>query len=189
MAMVQRIVRWHEGTIDVESTPGQGTSISICLPEASQEAAPPSHMAYHDNSSVPIPNPDILPWKILLVEDQPEVMRIHKAFLTTMGLRVFMASDGQEAFELYRNTTPGDINMIITDYMMPEMDGMELAKKIRQLDQGIPIIMITAFGEDQALSSLTMDNIDMLKKPLSYKLLTNHILKIQAKGNHGNGKK
>jgi len=184
MAMVQRIVRWHEGTIDVESVPGKGTNISICLPQASRQDAPTARMAYHDNSSVPLPDPDILPWKILLVEDQAEVMRIHRGFLSSMGLRVIMACDGQEAFELYRNNAPKDIDMIITDYMMPNMDGMQLAKKVRQIDRNIPIAMITAFGEDQALSSLTMDNIQMLKKPLSYRKLVQHILKVQGKVNH-----
>jgi len=68
--------------------------------------------------------------------------------------------------------------------MMPNMDGMQLAKKVRQIDRNIPIAMITAFGEDQALSSLTMDNIQMLKKPLSYRKLVQHILKVQGKVNH-----
>jgi len=185
MAMVQRIVRWHEGEIDVDSTPGKGTSISICLPKAGgKDAGPAPLMEYEDNSSVPIPNPDILPWKILLVEDQAEVLRIHKAFLTSMGLRVIVAGDGKEAFELYRNRTSKGTDMIITDYMMPKMDGMQLAKKIRQVDQNIPITMITAFGEDQALASLTMVNIQMLKKPLSYHTLVKHILQVQKQGNH-----
>jgi CheY-like chemotaxis protein len=187
--MVQRIVRWHGGTIDVESTPGKGTNISICLPQASRDNAPPAQMEYEDNSSVPIPNPDILPWKVLLVEDQAEVLRIHKSFLASMGLRVIVAGDGQEAFELYRNATSKDVDMIITDYMMPKMDGIQLAKKVRQVDQNIPITMITAFGEDQALASLTLVNIQMLKKPLSYHKLVKHILQVQKQGNHPQPKK
>jgi len=183
MAMVQRIVRWHEGTIDVESTPGKGTRVSICLPGASQSGVIPSDDEHHDNTPVPLAIPEVKSWKILLVEDQPEVMRIHKAFLTTMGHRVVVAGDGLEAFELYRNAAPNDIDMVITDYMMPNMDGLQLANRIRQLDRNIPISIITAFGEDQALAHLTMDNIHMLKKPLSYHLLVKHIVRMQAKNN------
>ncbi len=182
MAMVQRIVRWHQGNIDIESTPGTGTSIIICLPAADEKVSPENHEK-HDNTPVPLSNTNIKSWNILLVEDQPEVMRIHKAFLTTMGHNVVTAEDGQEAFDLYHQADGQGFNMIISDYMMPNLDGIQMAKKIRQLNEDIPITIITAFGEDQALNDLSLINIQTLRKPLSYHHLITHLLKLQARQN------
>lgn len=179
MAMVQRIVRWHNGMVEVSSTLGQGTTIKVSLPSASDDMGAP-FADIQDNTPVPLDNPNILPWKVLLVEDQPEVLRIHKAFLTNMGHRVVTAVDGKEALELFRSHDRDNIDIIITDYMMPNMDGIELARHIRQVSRNLPIAVLTAYGEDQALSELTQNNIDVLNKPISYHAMVLYFLQKQA---------
>ncbi len=179
MAMVQRIVRWHGGSIEVESEPGQGTSVIICLPAALESEAEAA-AGEKEATPVPLDNKAVRPWNILLVEDQPEVMRIHKAFLSNMGHRIVTASDGAEALAIFRQHGAGGFDMVISDYMMPNMDGVQLARAIRETDARIPITMITAFGEDQALKGLKELNVQILAKPVSYHRLVTHLLLLQA---------
>ncbi len=180
LAMVQRIIRWHKGSIEVESTPGKGTRICICLPGADATDMQEAHDGHADRAELSMDSlPQLVPWTVLLVEDQPEVMRIHKAFLVSMGQRVITATDGQEALDCYRNTH--DIDMVLSDYMMPSMDGMQMAREIRHADADIPITIITAFGEDQALANIAQENIQLLGKPLSYGQLLSHLKALQMR--------
>jgi len=179
LAMVQRIIRWHGGQIDVESTPGHGAVFNIFLPEFcghnidKRDTTTTAEFSPTETDNIQIQARDVL-----LVEDQPEVMTIHKLFLTKMGHRVKTANNGQSAFRMIEeNTTRFD--MILTDYMMPIMDGIALIKAIRQHDSDIPVTLVTAFGEDDILKEIKQPNTYIMSKPLSYSLLKAHMLALQ----------
>ncbi len=178
LAMVQRIIRWHDGHIEVESIPEYGTVFHIFLPTFSER-----RVNKRDAGAVQAPQPDapetpLQPWDVLLVEDQAEVMYVHKVFLTKMGQRVKTASNGQSAFRMIKENS-GSFDMVLTDYMMPLMDGVALTKAIRQHDGDIPITLVTAFTEDDTLNDIRHPNTYILSKPISYQRLCSHMLALQ----------
>jgi len=178
LAMVQRIIRWHGGQIEVESMPGRGAVFNIFLPESSERNV--NKRDATATAELP-PNKTVAqlkPWDVLLVEDQADVMYIHKLFLTKMGHRVKTASNGQSACKMIEESATR-FDMILTDYMMPVMDGIALIKAIRQHDSDIPVTLVTAFGEDDVLGEIRHPNTYIMSKPLSYKHLNSHIFALQ----------
>jgi len=178
MAMVQRIVRWHDGRIDVSSEPGKGTEVCICLPAAGEVDAEilPENMPGLPDETLP----EIQPWCVLLVEDQDDVMKIHQEFLTRMGHTVLTAADGEQALRLFCDQRD-HIDLVLTDYMMPRMDGLELAERIHMEHPHVQITIITAFGEDDALKVLRLRRVNVLNKPLSYHTLLRHLVQLQQR--------
>ena len=178
LPMVQRIVRWHDGTIDVDSKPGQGTVFNIFLPEyvaqEQESLAPVATMPAMPSAARPM-----RPWSILLVEDQAEVLAIHKAFLQKMGHRVQTACNGREAFELLRAPSSA-FDMVLTDYMMPEMDGVALCQRVHEIDATLPVTIATAFREDSVLEQVHGVHTVVISKPVSYAQLYAHIAMLQA---------
>jgi signal transduction histidine kinase/ActR/RegA family two-component response regulator len=178
LAMVQRIIRWHGGQIDVESIPGNGTVFNIFLPEFSERRLKKRDTTATTELQAYKTDIQLQPWDVLLVEDQPEVMCVHKVFLTKMGHRVKTASNGQSAFRMIEENR-GSFDMVLTDYMMPIMDGIALTKAIRQHDGDIPVTLVTAFTEDDTLNEIRHPNTYIMSKPISYQLLSSHMLALQ----------
>ncbi|HXH71738.1 MAG TPA: ATP-binding protein [Mariprofundaceae bacterium] len=178
LSMVRRIVRWHHGDIEVSSTPGKGTRFSLYFPPADSES--------EAKAAAPAPSPEPVmpavvkhtPWHIVLVEDAPEVLRVHEALLTRMGHKVSTAIHGKQALDLL-HSIEWQADFILSDFKMPEMDGLELAQKIRDLGKSIPITILTAYGEDEALLKAGSLNTELLFKPVKFNVLANHIANMQ----------
>jgi DNA-binding NtrC family response regulator len=79
--------------------------------------------------------------KVLIVDDEMDFLEIMDAKITAWGYEVLKVSNGKQALEIIHNDKP---DIAIIDYLMPEMDGVSLLKKIRQVDTKIPVIMFTA---------------------------------------------
>ncbi|HET8736477.1 MAG TPA: response regulator transcription factor [Pricia sp.] len=102
---------------------------------------------------------------ILLAEDEPALGRIVKESLETRDFLVHLASDGEKALNLYREQNP---ELLVLDVMMPKKDGFTLAKEIRQEDEAIPIIFLTAKSQtSDVVEGFTIGGNDYLKKPFS----------------------
>lgn len=180
---VQHIVRNNEGTMKIESSDGRGTSVLIFLPAAQQEPLPSTS----DSKPEPVTNIagdaseelTFEPSTILLVDDNPEVLLVHQTQLERMGHKVFTAMNGISGLEVFDQNRDA-IRMIITDYKMPKMDGVELSAAIREREPDIPILMITAYAEVENLQKGSMMGIHILGKPATYKKLGNTIARIQA---------
>ena len=120
---------------------------------------------------------------ILLAEDNELNMEITEFVLQNEGADLTKAWDGQEAVELFRNSEPGEFDVILMDIMMPVMDGYEAAKMIRSLDREdaktIPIIAMTAnaFMEDRLKAKEAGMN-EHIVKPLDVELLIKVIYKL-----------
>ena len=120
---------------------------------------------------------------ILMAEDNELNMEIAEFVLQNEGADLTKAWDGQEAVELFRNSEPGEFDVILMDIMMPVMDGYEAAKMIRSLDREdakeIPIIAMTAnaFTEDRIKAKAAgMD--EHVAKPVDVELLIKVIHKL-----------
>ena len=108
--------------------------------------------------------------KILIVDDESRIRKLIKDFLTRQGYIVCEAADGEEALDIFCSTN--DIDLIITDVMMPKLDGFSLCEEIRKLSK-IPIMMLTAKGDEQdELKGFELGVDEYISKPFSPKILT-----------------
>ena len=116
--------------------------------------------------------------RILLVDDEVEITEINKRYLTQAGYEVNVAHDGQEALELFQKYS---IDLIITDIMMPNMDGYDLIGEVQYLSPEQPFLFITAkTSEPDKIYSLSMGADDFITKPFSPRelvLRVNNILR------------
>jgi len=103
--------------------------------------------------------------KILLAEDEVALAHIVRESLEDQGFDVILCFDGVQALQKYHELKP---DILALDVMMPKMDGFELAKKIREKDQGIPIIFLTARSQPKdVVAGFESGANDYLKKPFS----------------------
>jgi YesN/AraC family two-component response regulator len=115
---------------------------------------------------------------VLYVEDEEEIQQQLSVFLESKIGALYTALDGRKGLELFRKYKP---DVVITDIRMPTMDGLELAKAIREIDQEVPIIIITAFNEEEFFLQSNEIGIDkhLLKPTDPYELLDALIIKRQ----------
>jgi len=103
-------------------------------------------------------------YTLLFVEDESMIRRIAVAFLRPYFLEIYEAKDGIEALELYEIHKP---DLIITDIEMPNMDGLTLCKKIREVDKNTPIVITTAYtNTEYLLEAVSLNLIKYLIKPI-----------------------
>ncbi|AZB44067.1 DNA-binding response regulator [Bacillus sp. FJAT-42376] len=103
--------------------------------------------------------------KVLLVDDEPSILDVCRRYLEREGYMVDTALNGIEALEKWRNGKP---DLIILDLMMPMKDGWSAAEEIRMEDEDVPLIMLTALGQERdRLLGLTLGADDYLTKPFS----------------------
>jgi DNA-binding response OmpR family regulator len=106
----------------------------------------------------------LMPKKILLVDDEPEILEISRDYLKASAFEVVTANDGRQGLAAARREKP---DLIVMDVMMPEMDGLELCKSIRR-ESNVPIIMLTARVEEtDKLIGLEIGADDYITKPFS----------------------
>ncbi|MDP5157222.1 MAG: response regulator transcription factor [Flaviramulus sp.] len=103
--------------------------------------------------------------KILLAEDEPALGLIIKESLETRNFKVLLCENGEIALKTYQTNTP---ELLVLDVMMPKKDGFTLAKEIREIDETIPIIFLTAKSQTQDIvEGFSIGGNDYLKKPFS----------------------
>lgn len=170
MAIVHELVEIMQGSINVESELGKGTTFTVILP-----------FDINKNPIIPQQKKDIdknvKGMRILLVEDNELNREIAQALLEEAGAETVMAADGRRAVNIFQDSQVGYFDAILMDIMMPVLDGLEATKEIRNLNRKdaatVPIIAMTAnaFAEDAKKSADAGMN-EHLTKPLdSDKLL------------------
>jgi signal transduction histidine kinase/DNA-binding response OmpR family regulator/anti-sigma regulatory factor (Ser/Thr protein kinase) len=189
LALVRSLVEMHRGTIDVDSTPGQGTTVRVSLPAAHAE---PSVSAADSIARSPKGNDyadEALGWlgagsnaarafssrQLVLVADDNADMRRHLETVLNSRWDVVIAGDGRQALELARRYRP---DLLITDVMMPELDGFGLIAAIRA-DAGLaslPVIMLSARAGPEAVGGGLAAGADhYLVKPFTSADLISHV--------------
>ncbi|HEU4597902.1 MAG TPA: hybrid sensor histidine kinase/response regulator, partial [Pyrinomonadaceae bacterium] len=134
----------HEGSIEVESEVGRGTTFSIKLPaaKASSKAAPATAQEAQDGAERPKPSRRV---RMLVVDDEPSVRELLRELLEAEGHAVELASNAFEALSMFRASK---FDVIFTDIGMPGMSGWELARAVRSMDAEIPLAVITGWGDE-----------------------------------------
>jgi len=154
------IVRSHGGFITVTSTPGAGTKFCVYFPAAPTESA----SAPTEPSAEPRMGRGEL---ILVVDDEPAVCRATRIVLERHGYRVLTAANGEDALEVFRSQGL-DISLVLTDVMMPAMDGIALIGELRRERADVKIVATTGMISADKLRELAARGVmELLQKPSS----------------------
>lgn len=159
---VYRIIRDHGGAISVHSEIGSGTTFFVYLPFIKTEVAPEERA----KGAVPLGLE-----RILVVDDEELLANMLKDMLRPLGYKVTALTSSRTALEMFRET-PTAWDLVITDQIMPDMTGVELAKELNQINPNFPIIMISGFSETVSRESASKLGIsDFIAKPFTMREL------------------
>lgn len=169
LSIVKECVKMHGGTITAESSVGQGTAFIVSLPLHEEEDECETEVASSEVSASQRPS-------LLIVEDNAEFRNWMAGELKKAGYDILEASDGEEALDVVASNP--DVSVIVSDVMMPRMDGNELARRLKGDLQTshIPIILLTAQSGDESMLMGYNAGADLyLTKPFSMSLLLGRI--------------
>ena len=148
------------GDITVESELGKGATFTVVLP--SKPAPRRTRGASGTHGALPRGTETVL-----VVEDEDAVRRIVKIALESTGYRVVEARNGREALEVAR-ARKGKIHILVTDVVMPEMSGRELAERIAQDHSGVKILFMSGYTDDAVVRhGIVESGVSFLQKPFS----------------------
>jgi len=182
------IVRSHQGFITVSSQPEAGATFSVFIPademaQAPLAKAPLKAIHAHGNGE-----------RILIVEDEAMLRDTTKLILESNGYVVITAADGRQALALFKQEA-GAVKLVVSDVIMPEMDGIRLVKALRKIDPNLPIVVSSGQIQDFDRGTLAALGVnEVLTKPYGPdKLLTTlHTLLApvggKPRGQRGRGK-
>ncbi|MGD9811085.1 MAG: ATP-binding protein, partial [Sphingobium sp.] len=162
LSTVYGIVKQSGGYIFAESEPGHGTTFTLYLPV---HAAAPDKK---DVATIKSPPPRRDSWgtgTILLVEDEDMVRAVAERALTRQGYTVLTASDGELGLEVLADA--GQVDLLISDVVMPNMDGPAMVRQARMERPGLPVLFMSGYAEEQLRKSIDIDNVAFLPKPFS----------------------
>jgi PAS domain S-box-containing protein len=162
LSVVYGIVTQSGGYVAVDSAPGQGTTFTIWLPEVGAAADPTPDAAEAVVRGT---------GTILIVEDEPAVRSLAARVLSEAGYAVVPAASGREALE--RLATGAPVDAVLTDVVMPDMGGGELAEHLRELHPDLPILYMSGYtGTDVLRRGFDEQGVPFLQKPFSPGSLT-----------------
>jgi signal transduction histidine kinase len=168
LSMVYGFVKQSGGNITVTSAPGQGSTFRIYLPLASGGAAWSPEAT---DGSIPESGSET----ILLVEDEATVRKFLHNVLVQVGYRVIEAVDGKHALEIC-GTFGDPIHLLLTDVMMANMGGRELAAKLSESRPGLKILFMSGYAEEVRPEGWEgRDGVDFLQKPFSPGMLAQRV--------------
>ena len=165
LSTVYGIVKQSGGFIFADSAVGEGTSFVVYLPvhEAAADEAP--------RAALPKEKPTEL-WgtgTVLLVEDEAMVRAVAERALTRHGYKVISANDGEQGLELLADGA--EVDLLITDVVMPVMDGPTMVRAARATRPELPILFMSGYAEEQLRRSIDIERVHFIAKPFSVQQL------------------
>ena len=161
LATVHGIVHQSGGTLRVESQPGRGTTMTVYLPEAAPipPSATPIPPSIHDKPGTET---------ILLVEDEPSVRLLTRHILTTSGYTVHEVENGMQALDFLRTRRDRRIDLLVTDIVMPGMNGQELATRLRSSMTSLKVLYVSGYSDEDPLTGEAVPaQTGFLRKPFT----------------------
>ncbi len=160
LATVYGIVKQSGGNVIAYSEPGHGTTVKVYLPRVVKEGESVAADAALKGSVLSAET-------ILLVEDEPIVRNLSRQILESSGFKVIEASNGAEALELFRTDNP-EIDLLLTDVIMPEMGGRELAEQLKRRVPGLPVLFTSGYTDDAVMRHGFLEtNSNFIQKPFT----------------------
>jgi signal transduction histidine kinase len=109
--------------------------------------------------------------KLLIIDDERAILEVLDIYLTSEGYEVITAENGKEGLEIFEKEG-GGINLVITDIKMPEIEGLEVLRRIKAIDKDTEVIVVTGHGDmDSAIESLKYGASDFINKPIRFEAL------------------
>ncbi|MEJ6009719.1 hybrid sensor histidine kinase/response regulator [Novosphingobium aquae] len=168
LSTVYGIVKQSGGFIFADSEPGRGTKFTVYLPVHHGEPANAGLLAKPELKAA---------WsgggKVLLVEDEDTVRAVAERALTRAGYTVTTASDGEEGLERVQAGEMFDI--VVSDVVMPVMDGPAMAKAIRAIHPQMPVLFMSGYAEEQLRKEIHLDGVHFLPKPFSVQQISDKV--------------
>ncbi len=173
LAMVHGAVLQNGGHVTADSAVGRGTRFTITLPAAPESAEDvPAPERARD-----LPRGDAT---VLLVEDDPIVREVTRLQLERLGYRVVAASSGEEALERVR-AQASSFDVLITDLIMPGINGEELSRRVRELAPGLPTLFVSGYPRDVLEHrGARVEDVHLLTKPFDERQLAVRLAEILA---------
>jgi two-component system cell cycle sensor histidine kinase/response regulator CckA len=161
LSTVYGIVKQSGGFIFADSQPGEWTQFVIYLPVHREEAG----LAKSRKSSKTKKDELWGSGTVLLVEDEPMVRGVAERALTRHGYTVITADNGEDALAVIARNEP--IDLLISDVVMPGMDGPTMVREARQSRPDLKILFMSGYAEEQLRKSIDIENVNFLPKPFS----------------------
>lgn len=166
--VVQSIIDKYEGAITVESKIGVGSSFKVFLPLIDETADLHQHNTSKENN-------ESSNKRILLVDDNEDIIKVLKVSLKHMGYEITSKADSTKALELFKSK-PESFDLVITDFMMPNLKGSELAANIKEINKAVKVILITGYMDESLEALNDSDTIDAcIAKPVEITKLSEAI--------------
>jgi PAS domain S-box-containing protein len=139
LAMVFGIIQQHQGWIECESEPGEGTEFTFYLPRSEKQATQraPAPVSTEGGTET-----------VLVVDDEPMIRELARAILQHRGYRILTAEDGHVALEMYQNRQR-PIDLVLLDLSMPTMSGRETLLHLRVIDPEVNVVFASGYSVDQ----------------------------------------
>jgi len=171
LSIVYGIVKQSGGEIAVRSEPGSGSVFTVYLPRAETASAEARPRRWERVA----PTGDET---ILLVEDEPGVRKLVRQMLVQQGYQVLEASDAAETIRLVEQH-PGSIHMLLTDVVMPQVSGRELADRLRALYPNLRVLYMTGYTEDAIVRhGISTAGVACLRKPFVLETLARKVREV-----------
>ena len=171
LATVYGIVHQCQGEITIDSSPRKGTQVSILLPIAGSPTADTGEgqdLAMKRGQG-----------NILLVEDEVELRNVNAEYLSSLGYTVTCAGSGQEALSLAADAA--EIDLVITDVVMPRMSGPEFAEQLQRIRPNVKLLYVSGYADDVVVQNgVSMQGLIYLQKPFSLKQLARAVQALMA---------
>ncbi len=174
LASAYGIVKNHGGMIHVYSEKDHGSTFNIYLPAVDVRAEP---ISFHDEEEVKHGKEEA----ILLVDDETIILDVSEDMLKTLGYKVFLASGGNEAIEIYRENKD-KIDLVILDLIMPDMGGGETYKVLKSINPDIKVMLSSGYNISGEAAEIMKQGVnDFIQKPFTMTKLSHKIRNVLEK--------